>query len=735
MLSDLRIVEIGEGMAVQVCGLLLGELGTDVLKIERPGGDPARGSARFANWNRGKRSLELQLDNRAGLEALLERLAGADVLLHQFTPMRARALGLDDETLAKGFPRLVICGITGSPRNHPDAERSDDEMLVSARLGAMYENDGYRGGPVVWRYPAGHWSAAHLAAGGILTRLVMRLQTGRGGAAHTSILQGLLSALPMVWVRNSKGPMPNPKIYDGSPRAPRFQLHLCKDGWLQILDPTQRFDYCMLPGIWNALSDGIDIGTPEGLGQAFARETVDTWLAQLREHDVACEPAAPLGEVLRHDDARANGYVIEVDDPHFGRAWQPNTPYHADVPLPQGRPAPRLGEGGERDWTPRSESIGQAPGAEPGHPLDGARVVDFGMFLAGPLGPSLMGDLGADVIKVEPLSGDRLRHMHHFFQAAGRSKRSLAVDLTKPEAQPILERLIAWAEVVHHNMRFKGADKLGLGEENLRRLNPDVGFAYVSAYGQRGNRANWPGYDTIFSALAGLEFESAGKGNRPITLRPGPMDMLTAHSCFVAAMALLYMKRAGLAGRVLHSSMLGIITLIQGELLLKADGTLTETHHLTSDQTGFSPYHRIFETKGGEWVAVAAHREAEREAMRTILGTDDAGFVKAAEAWPAADLLAAFEAAGVPCDAVFCDNAMNRFFDDPLSRRSGLVSAVEQPTYGIVEQPGIFWDMGDIPIEISRACPDIGQHSDEIMLELGFSATEIAEFRTKKIIG
>lgn len=190
MLNDLRIVEIGEGLAVQVCGLLLGELGADVLKIERPGGDAGRGSAGFANWNRGKRSLALDLESAEGLAALGDRLADADALVHRFTPARAKALGLDDDTLAARFPGLVVCGITGSPRNHPDAERSDDELLVAARLGVLYENDGHRGGPIVARYPAGHWTAAHLAAGGILTRLVMRLASGKGGPAHTSILQG-----------------------------------------------------------------------------------------------------------------------------------------------------------------------------------------------------------------------------------------------------------------------------------------------------------------------------------------------------------------------------------------------------------------------------------------------------------------------------------------------------------------------------------------------------------------
>jgi crotonobetainyl-CoA:carnitine CoA-transferase CaiB-like acyl-CoA transferase len=97
--------------------------------------------------------------------------------------------------------------------------------------------------------------------------------------------------------------------------------------------------------------------------------------------------------------------------------------------------------------------------------------------------------------------------------------------------------------------------------------------------------------------------------------------------------------------------------------------------------------------------------------------------------------LARLEAAGVPSDAVFYEDAMHRFFDDPLSRELGLITAVEQPTYGLVEQTGIFWDMGDTPISVTRACPDVGQHTDEILRELGFADAEIADFREKRIIG
>lgn len=736
MLGDLSIVEIGEGMAVQVAGLMLSELGADVLKVERPGGDPARGTAPFANWNRGKRSLVLDLDTADGRAALTERLADADVILHQFTPKQVQAFGLDDATLAKAFPRLVTCGITGSPHNHPDVERGADDLLVAARVGALYENDGHRPGPIVYRYRQGSWAAAHLAASAILARLVMRLQSGHGGAAHTSLFQGFLSTLPLVWARNSEGPMPNPPTYAPDvPRAMAQQLFQCQGGdWLQIMDPTRQFDYATMPTMWDVMAEAdVDLETPEGIESAFRLRPRDSWIADMRAADIAVEPAYPMGEVLRHPEVEANNYVIDVDDPHLGRTRQPNVPFHTDADLPRGRPAPRLGEGGEVGWTAPPPSIGHS--TAPDEILEGVRVLDLGMFLAGPMGPSMMGDMGANVIKVEALTGDRIRFMHRYYQAAARSKRSLALDLTKPEAQPILERLIQWAEVVHHNMRFKGAAKLGLSEEGIRKYNPDVAFNYVSAYGQRGSRGNWPGYDSIFNAIAGWEFENAGEGNKPVFNRPGTMDVTSAQSGLVEIMASLYAKRAGGRGHTTQSSLLGVAAFTQGERLIGPDGKLTETYHLTSDQTGFSPYHRIFECADGKWIAVAAHKPTQQAALRDILGPDESSFVAAAKARDAAELLATLEAAGVPSDAVNFEDAMHRFFDDPQNRDLNLVSVLPQPLYGIVEQPGAFWYFGDVPVVFKRCAPAVGEHSDEILGEIGFSDEEIAAFRDAGIVG
>ena len=207
----------------------------------------------------------------------------------------------------------------------------------------------------------------------------------------------------------------NPPTYPLTPRPTAVQLFQCRDGdYLQIMDPTQQLDYASLPTMWDVMAEGVDISTPEGVAEAFKKRPLESWLAELRAIDVAVEPAYQMGEVLRHPEVQANGYVTEVDDPDFGKTIQPNLPFHTDAPLKTGRPAPRLGESGDIAWSaPASKA---SPASAPSHPLTGTRVLDLGMFLAGPMGPSLMGDMGADVIKVEALTGDRIRFMHRYFQ-------------------------------------------------------------------------------------------------------------------------------------------------------------------------------------------------------------------------------------------------------------------------------------------------------------------------------
>src|SRR5439155_10772817 len=131
-------------------------------------------------------------------------------------------------------------------------------------------------------------------------------------------------------------------------------------------------------------------------------------------------------------------------------------------------------------------------------PLAGVRVLDFGHFLAGPYAPQLLADLGADVIKVERLEGDPMRPVDFSFLGCQRNKRALAIQMKDAAARPAIEKLLATADIVHHNMRPGAAERLGIDYEAARRLAPEVIYCHTPAFGTEGPMAGRPGLDQIF---------------------------------------------------------------------------------------------------------------------------------------------------------------------------------------------------------------------------------------------
>jgi crotonobetainyl-CoA:carnitine CoA-transferase CaiB-like acyl-CoA transferase len=735
MLEDIRVLEVARGHAGPVAGLMLAEFGADVLKVEPPGGDPDREAAAFATWNRSKRSIELDLESQTGLARLRELLAETDVLIHDVPPSKATVLGLDDASLAAAYPQLVFCSVLGSPLGHRDAERSADEFLVQARTGVFDEADGFRDGPLAWRYPAGGWGGAHFVAAGVLTRLLMRRRTGLGGGVHTSLLQGLMAPMALVWSRVEKGtlsvPMPRP------PRPNQASLYRCSDGkWLQIMDPTGKLDFASLPQMWEVMAEHeVDVDDLPQRRAAFTERPMEAWLKDLRACDTAVEPALLMGEVLRHPEAVANGYVVDVEDPVWGATRQAAVPIDLSDAVKVRGPAPRAGEHNAQPWSGARATpvVPASDGAAQDHPLSGLKVLDLGAFLAGPMAPAVLGDLGADVVKVEPLSGDRMRFMVRYFHAAARSKRSIAVDLTRPEGQEILARMAKWADIVHHNMRIKAASKIGVDEAGLRRHNPNLVFSYVSAYGLKGERANWPGYDSIFQAIGGWEMENAGEGNEPVFLRAGTMDVLCAMNSLVGTLAALYEHELTGKGTYAASSLLGVAAFTQSETLIKADGGFAPAPRLDSNQVGTDPLRRIYEAKDG-WIAISALQQAD--AVCTALGAASvADLEAAARTQSVAALLDRLAAEGLAAEPVVM-NAANKVFDDPSHKATGVVVGYQHAEAGLIEQPGAYFTFNDASLTLPAPLPPpmLGEHTNAFLAELGYSAEEIAALHAKGVV-
>ena len=680
----------------------------------------------------------LDLDDEGDRRRFDQLLAGADVLVHGFRPSRAHELGLDDATLAQRHPHLIASAVTGYPGNHPDAELPGWDILVQARSGAMWEVDGARPGPIFLRLPVSSWSTCYLVTVGILARLLVRHRTGQVGPAHTSLLQGMLSVLSLLWHRGEHvtpemtAKLPLPK---GFP-APAMSMFQCAEGaWLQLLPGY--LEHPLLIETVAELGEYIDVETaypipsPEQLTTiraAFRRRPLPEWLAAFQDGGYPAEPVQALGTVFTDPQAIENGYVVELDDPEFGRVRQSGSPYEmTPAAMVYGR-APELGSVDADDiaWDARTSSgTGDGPGLE--YPLAGLRVLDLGMFLAAPMASMLFADMGAEVIKVEPPTGDRMRVSTQMtlFVGCQRGKRAIVLDLTDPASRPAFERLVRWADVVHHNLRGPAARSLGVDYESLRKVNPRLVFCHVSAYGEHGRKAEWPGYDPVAQAMSGWPAASTAPGTKPMWYRFGMMDHTAAlQSMIPTLLALLRREQTG-EGSSVSSSLLGAAVATNSETFCVVDsGKCEPVPAIDDDQTGLSPYYRIYRTGDEQWIAVAAVGPAAKSRLLAALQCDEAGLETAIASGTAADTLALLERAEVACELVR-EDWEQQFFDSASNRDAGLIASYRHAEYGAFEQPGGFWDFGDLALRLERPPPALGEHTEEVLAELGLTAEEI----------
>jgi crotonobetainyl-CoA:carnitine CoA-transferase CaiB-like acyl-CoA transferase len=742
-LSGIRIVDLGGSIAVTVASMILADAGADVVMVEPPGGSTLRALPGFRTWGRNKRSVRIDLTSPAGRDELDSLLTNADVLLHSITPTEAARLGLTDASLAAAHPNLIVSGVLAWPACHAMADAPVDDTLMLARLGVLDEQLGRRDGPIYVRFPLGTWPAAWLAVVGIMARIVSRGRTGLVGPAHTSLAQGALVPMMMHW---SRAETPSEMLARGMPKKDmRASLFECGDGrWIHIMPPPpdntplmQEVFAEMGPELIaeaNARHADRAMNGYTNWGaniEAFKRRTSAQWLENMWASDIPAQEAAQFGDILSDEQARANGYVLDIDDPVEGPITIAGLPFTLDPPMSIRSSAPQRSEAAATvaaAWAAQPASLATSvgvPSPSGGRfPLEGLKVLDFGNFLAGPLGPMLLADLGATVVKVETTTGDPMRPADWPFAGCQRGKRAVALDIKSPASRPALAALLQWADVVHHNLRMPAARRLGLDAASVRVVNPSVVFCHVSSYGPTGPRADWPGYDQMFQSSCGWEVMGAGAGNPPMWHRFGFMDHLCAMASAAATLMAIYQQDTTGRATDVAASLLGTGVMTNSETFLRLDGTLVPVPQLDDLQTMVGPGQRIIETGDG-WIAIAADSAEQIAAMTAALGVSTTSEVpEAARTRSQGELLTSLLAAGVPAAAVLQDQR-GPFFDDPDHLDVGMVATYQHEAWGKFEQPGALWHFGNQDVKLDLAPPVLGQHTIEVLLEVGMARADI----------
>lgn len=390
--------------------------------------------------------------------------------------------------------------------------------------------------------------------------------------------------------------------------------------------------------------------------------------------------------------------------------------------------------------------------------LEGIRVLEVGIFMAGPYAGMQLADLGADVVKVEPPGGgDPVREIGPFvngesspFVRLNRNKRSIVIDLKHPAGKAVFERLASTADVVLENLRPGAMRKLGLGYEELRQLNPRLVYVSLSGWGQDGPRAHLPGLDLMAQARSGLMSITGAPDGEPAKVGVPVCDLVCGLYAALAVVSALRARDRDGEGQHIDVSLFeaGVSLAVweAGKYFATGEvGRPLGSAHQTS-----APY-QAFRTSDG-WVTVGAVTPKTWQAFCRILGLerllDDERYSTAYErrvqrdelipaieaairTWSSADLIDALDDAGVPC-APIADYAQV-FTDEHLVAREFYWRA-PHPRIGSVEQIGSPMRLSATPAIRRAAGPLLGADTDEVLGAAGFSVDDIDEFRRKRAV-
>ena len=776
-LSGFRIIDTTDERGA-LCGRVLADLGADVIYVEPPGGAPFRQapprapapganggqlSLAFAFRNAGKRGITLDICSPSGREDLHRLLATADAWIESHPPGALVAHGFAPDDVRRIHPALVIASITdfGQCGRHRDYTGTD--MIGYAMGGMLYRAGAPDRPPVVAPGSQAYDTAAITAAFGVVTALFHRLRTGGGEWLDVSVQEATSNladwSVPLYSVLG---------FYGQREGAGMYPVYRCSDGWVRLIIINVKH--------WRALrawmGEPPELQDPtydEFLQRLFNRPTIDPIIQRFFErrskHEVAHEaqrrgiPLTPVlepREVLHNEHTRARASFLELEISPGVRVQMPSGFFELDgVRCGPRRRAPAVGEHNEAVTAETravtvSRSAAETPGAAPSFPFTGVRVIDFGVGVAGVEVGRLLAEYGADVIKIESRRAtDFIRQvipgpMNPPFASANRCKWSFGVDLKSAEGARLARRLVSLADVVIENSATGAMERLGLGYDDLKQINPHVIMFSTQLLGASGPWKNWSGYGPNAHTVSGLQYlwSYPPDRDRPEAFKPEGStnihpDHLVGRLGALAVVAnLLRRERDGRGpdGRAwcgVHVQVAQFEALVQllGDLFMQESlepGTVQPRGN--SSERGV-PW-GVYPCAGAdEWCVINVRTDAEWQALRQAIGTPEwcaaqqyatvQGRWQASEqidqalaAWTRArapaEVMTLLQRHGVPAGIV--EHPVHQLNDPHLTER-GFFQRIDQVGLGPVVLEGAGFRTCVIPPARVTSAPLLGQHT------------------------
>jgi crotonobetainyl-CoA:carnitine CoA-transferase CaiB-like acyl-CoA transferase len=398
-------------------------------------------------------------------------------------------------------------------------------------------------------------------------------------------------------------------------------------------------------------------------------------------------------------------------------------------------------------------------------PLDGVRVVELTMFQQGPVAGTKLGDLGADVIKVEPLTGDPargfmriigtmvgLKGRNYYFENHNRNKRSIVLDLKTEKGLEVFLKLIDRADVFLTNLSIEAPIKMGIGPEVLLKRNPRLIYAQASGWGRKGPDANGLSFDYTGIGRSGLMMSCGERGSPPAQVLPGLGDELGGMVCAWAVCAALYAREKTGKGQLVDTSLMGSVMCMLS-LVLSAPAILGQEFPREIRTEAGNPIYNHYRAKDDKWF-ILAHLQPDRywpnvcralgmpelegdprfnsieargENAKELIAIMDGKFAtKTREEW-----FEIFKKEGIIYSPI---QSPGEVVNDPQASANDYVIWFDHPVLGRTKVVGFPWNFSQTPASVRREAPEFGQHTEEILLELGYTWDDTTKLKDEKVI-